>query len=67
MCQALVPVVMLLWAGLSGESCAGKVPLGLWAAHGGTRDQLRIQAAPDQETGILQNTNQVWLGKIYVH
>lgn len=41
----------VLWAGPSGGSWAGKVPLGVWAAPGCTPDQPRIQAAPDQEPG----------------
>lgn len=54
MCQRLVgevPIVMLQWAGPLGGPWAGKVPLGVWAASGCTTDQLRIQAAPDQEPG----------------
>lgn len=66
---AVMPIVLLLlWAGPSGGPWAGKVPLGVWAAHGCTTDQLRIRAAPDQEPGHFAKQNdQVWPGKsVYI-
>lgn len=63
---ALVPLVMLLWAGPSGGPWAGEASLGVWAARGCTTDQLGITAAPDQEPGhSAKQSDQVWRGRSF--